>query len=146
MSEQTEQALTRDRPGSFYSEDEVRLVRVRGKARTLTKLCVACENLGGCAFGRRLEQFHKEFCRPQVGDDFRRCARCSRTLDGSCVVDQAALADELHQQLAVCTQRRGFDMPLNIARLDVLFGSGDSASRNFSGIWPVATADDLVGT
>lgn len=102
----------------LYSEEELRCIRVRGKARALTRLCVACEDL--CAFGRRLEQLYREFCEPQVGDDFKYCNNCSRTLDGSCSVDQAALAEALHEQLGECTRKRGFEMPFSIVRWDIL--------------------------
>lgn len=106
--------------GFLYSEEELVAIRVRGRARTLTKLCVDCQDLGDCAFGRRLEQVHREFCEPQVGADFKHCSQCSRTLDGSCAIDQAALAAELHEQLGRCTEKRRFEMPFAIVRWDVL--------------------------
>lgn len=106
----------------LYSPDELAAIRVRGKARALTRLCIACEDLAGCAFGRCLAALHREFCAPQVGEDFRHCSKCSRTLDGSCGVDQAALAAPLHEQLGRCTEKRGFDMPFSITRWDVLLG------------------------
>lgn len=105
----------------IYSEQEIHAINVRGKARGLTKLCVECNELGICAVGRRLAQIHRKFCEPEVGGDFRRCSRCSRTLDG-CAVDAAALDRELHEQLAYCTRKRGFQMPFLLTRWDVLFG------------------------
>ena len=104
----------------LYSEAELQAIRVRGKARTLTRLCVVCEDLGLCDFGRSLDQLYREFCEPQVGDDFKHCSKCSRTLDGSCGVDQAALAEALHEQLGECTRKRGFEMPFSIVRWDIL--------------------------
>lgn len=109
-------------PDLIYSVEELHTINVRGKARRLTKLCVACEELGVCTVGRRLWQLHHKFCEPEVGPDFRHCAQCSRTLEG-CAVDAAALDGELHDQLAHCTRKRGFEMPLLLARWDVLLGS-----------------------
>ncbi len=110
------------RPDFLYSEEEVHKINVRGKARGLTKLCVACAELGCCAVGRQLAQLHRRFCEPEVGADFRHCSHCSRTLAG-CAVDEAALDAQLHEQLAHCTRKRGFDMPFRLMRWDVLFGS-----------------------
>jgi len=110
-------------PSPLYSPEEIQLIRVRGKARALTALCITCGDLAACSFGQRLEKLYLEFCQPQVGNDFRRCWKCSRTLDGTCGVDLAALADDLHEQLATCTRKRRFEMPFNIARWDVLFES-----------------------
>lgn len=104
----------------LYTTEELATIRVRGKARALTELCVACRDLGECQLGKRLVQLYRDSCEPQVGDDFRYCASCSRTLDGSCVIDRASLAEELHEQLAVCTRKRGFDMPFHILRWDVV--------------------------
>lgn len=109
-------------PDLIYSAEELHTINVRGKARSLTKLCVACDELGNCAVGDRLTQIHRKFCEPEVGGDFRHCSRCRRTL-GGCAVDAAALDRELHEQLAYCTRKRGFGMPLLLARWDVLFGS-----------------------
>jgi len=106
----------------LYSEAELHRINVRGKARGLTKLCVGCDELGCCTVGRQLAQLHRRFCEPEVGSDFRRCSRCSRTLAG-CAVDEAALDARLHEQLAYCTRKRGFGMPFRLMRWDVLFGS-----------------------
>lgn len=110
------------KPDLLYSAEELHAINVRGRARGLTKLCIACDELGICAVGRRLAQIHNRFCAPEVGGDFRHCSRCSRTLDG-CAVDAAALDRELHEQLAYCTRKRGFEMPFLLTRWDVLFGA-----------------------
>lgn len=121
-------SLDRDRPDDppaapdlIYSAEELHTINVRGRARGLTKLCVACDELGCCAVGSRLAQLHRKFCEPEVGGDFRHCAQCSRTLDG-CAVDAAKLDGELHEQLAYCTRKRGFQMPFLLTRWDVLLG------------------------
>lgn len=113
---------TRCSAPAHYSEDEIRIIRTRGKARRLTQLCVACEDLSHCSLGRLLDRLHRECCRPEIGDEFRRCAGCSRTLRDDCVIDMADLSKPLHDQLAVCTAKRGFNLPLNLLRLDVLLG------------------------
>lgn len=117
-SGQEELPVSRD---LIYSEQEVHTINVRAKARGLTRLCVDCNELGICVVGRRLTQLHRKFCEPEVGPDFRHCAQCSRTLDG-CAVDAAALDRELHEQLAYCTRKRGFQMPFLLTRWDVLLG------------------------
>jgi hypothetical protein len=105
----------------LYSEEELRIAQLRGKVRALTALCLDCKDIDGCPFGRQLEELYEEHCRPQVGKDLRHCYRCRHTLDGTCAVDRAQLAAELHAQLAECTRKRGFGMPFVLARWDILF-------------------------
>lgn len=106
----------------MYTEAEIQTVRTRGKARALARLCVECNDRSTCILGCKLVRIHQEVCAPQTGNDFQRCASCSHTIDGTCAIDKASLAEELHEQLAVCTAKRRFDMPFILLRWDVLFG------------------------
>lgn len=105
-----------------YSAEQITAIRTRGKARALARLCLGCEDLSGCTLGCKLVQIHRSVCAPQVGDDFKHCSTCAHTLDGSCPIEQASLAVELHDQLGVCTRKRGFDMPFLILRWDIALG------------------------
>lgn len=107
---------------ALYSDDEVQTIRARGKARRLTELCVSCADLKSCELGKVLDRLHADHCRPEIGDQFRRCTDCRHTLQSDCAVDQANVAPALHEQLAVCTEKRGFDMPFCLVRWDVLLG------------------------
>lgn len=116
-------AKTPDRsldPPEIFSDERIQRIRIRGQARRLTELCLVCDVIEACVFGRRLRSIFKEFCEPMVGDDFRRCAKCPRTLDNDCAIDRNGLAQALHEQLGRCNVRRNFDMPLTLMRFDLM--------------------------
>ena len=107
----------------LFSEERVHRIRLRYKARRLTEYCLACDETGSCGVGRRLTTVHQNCCVTHVGADFRHCASCSLTLTATCPIDQAALADALHRQLAHCTDKRRTALPLCLIRFDVLTAS-----------------------
>lgn len=108
----------------LFSDERIRRVRVRNKVRRLTELCLDCKDLSDCRFGQQVKNLHEKSCKPQVGDEFRYCAGCLYTLGGECEVDKANLSDSLHQQLAHCTSKRGYGLPLLLIRFDVIHRSG----------------------
>lgn len=113
--------------GKLFPQERIRALKTRGKARILSQLCIACGDIASCDLGRRLENIYRQVCQPQVGNDFRHCAKCVHTLERTCAIDRASLAEALHEQLGVCTLKRGFDMPLAIVRWDVLFRGSPAA-------------------
>ena len=116
----------RARPGyapvadNVFTDERVARIRVRNKARRLTALCLACEDIADCPFGLQLKEIHENFCSAQVGNDFRYCAKCHLTLTGDCPIDAAEMAEDLYEQLGRCTAKRGLSLPLILVRLDVL--------------------------
>lgn len=104
----------------FFSTDRIRRIRVRNRARRLTEYCVACDDIRSCQFGQLLKNIHETACVTQVGEDFHYCSKCAHTLNGDCPIDQAQLSDALHEQLARCTAKRGYRLPLCLLRFDVL--------------------------
>jgi hypothetical protein len=109
------------RPLALFPDELVDRLRVRGKARRLTELCVSCDIVHNCSLGAKLNKIFHDVCKPEVGMEFRYCADCSRTLGSACAIDQAELKQALHEQLEHCNVRRNFEMPLTLLRLDLMF-------------------------
>lgn len=112
--------LGADQP-ELFSDERLLRNRVRNRARRLTEFCLKCKDLGVCKLGQALAAIQSGHCGKEVGNDFRYCAKCSHTLNGTCPIDKADIAEQLQEQLAVCTGRHGFELPLCLLRFDVFF-------------------------
>jgi EAL domain-containing protein (putative c-di-GMP-specific phosphodiesterase class I) len=95
------------------------VIRVRGKARQLTGLCVVCDIVGQCCFGGKLKDIYETTCKPEVGSEFASCVECRNEPENNCAIDNANLSIHLHEQLGHCNIRRNFNMPPDLIRHDL---------------------------